>query len=98
MACRLRHAGSRLRLWWASGDSRTLRLGGVIGFVLGMTFVFGSVLPTMTALVAGTVSVLAHFAVFPVVAALYKRLRGTSSWGLVHPPRRTALRPGAATR
>lgn len=58
---------------------RTYRAEYVFGFVLGMTFVFGSVLPTMAALVTGTVSVLAHFVVYPVVAALYKRLRGTSS-------------------
>jgi hypothetical protein len=53
---------------------RTYRAEYVFGFVLGMTFVFGSVLPTMAALVAGAVSVLAHFVLYPVVAALYKRL------------------------
>lgn len=50
----------------------------VFGFVLGMTFVFGSVLPTMAAMVAASVSVLAHFVVYPVVAALYKRVRRPS--------------------
>lgn len=58
---------------------RTYRAEYVFGFVLGMTFVFGSVLPTMVAGVAGAVSALAHFVVYPVVVALYKRLRGTSS-------------------
>lgn len=58
---------------------RTYRAEYVFGFVLGMTFVFGSVLPTMAALVAGTVSVLAHVVVYPAIAALYKRLRGASS-------------------
>ena len=58
---------------------RTYRAEYVFGFVLGMTFVFGSVLPTMAALVAGSVSVLAHFAVYPVVSALYKRVRVASS-------------------
>jgi hypothetical protein len=53
---------------------RTYRAEYVFGFVLGMTFVFGSVLPTMAALLAGAVSVLAHFVLYPVVAALYKRL------------------------
>lgn len=57
---------------------RTYRAEYVFGFVLGMTFVFGSVLPTLAALVAGTVSALAHFVVYPGVAALYKRLRGRS--------------------
>lgn len=58
---------------------RTYRAEYLFGFVLGMTFVFGSVLPTMAALVAGSVSVLAHFVAYPVVAALYKRLRIPSS-------------------
>lgn len=57
---------------------RTYRAEYVFGFVLGMTFVFGSVLPTMVAVVAGTVSVLAHFVGYPAVAALYRRLRGAS--------------------
>jgi hypothetical protein len=35
---------------------RTYRAEYVFGFVLGMTFVFGSTLPTMAALVAGTVA------------------------------------------
>ena len=58
---------------------RTYRAEYIFGFVLGMTFVFGSVLPTMAALVAGTVSVLAHFVVYPTVAGLYRRLHGASS-------------------
>jgi hypothetical protein len=58
---------------------RTYRAEYVFVFVLGMAFVFGSVLPTMAALVAGTVSVLAHFVVYPLVAALYKRLRAATS-------------------
>ena len=58
---------------------RTYRAEYLFGFVLGMTFVFGSVLPTMAAMVAGSVSVLAHFVVYPVVAALYKRVRGPAS-------------------
>jgi len=53
---------------------RTYRAEYVFGFVLGMTFVFGSVLPTMAALVAGSVSVLAHFAVYPMVSAFSKRV------------------------
>ena len=58
---------------------RTYRAEYVFGFVLGMTFVFGAVLPTMVALVAGGVSALAHFVAYPGVAALNRRLRGTAS-------------------
>jgi hypothetical protein len=54
---------------------RIYRAEYAFGFVLGMTFVFGSVLPTMAAMVAAGVSALAHFAVYPALAALYRRLR-----------------------
>ena len=54
---------------------RTYRAEYVFGFVIGMTFVFGSVLPTMASMVAASISVLAHFAVYPVVSALYQRVR-----------------------
>jgi hypothetical protein len=53
---------------------RTYRAEYAFGFVLGMTFVFGAVLPTLIAVVAGMVSVLAHFVVYPGVSALYKRV------------------------
>lgn len=52
---------------------RTYRVEYAFGFVLGMTFVFGSVLPTMVAILAASVSAVAHFAVYPAVAALYRR-------------------------
>lgn len=58
---------------------RTYRAEYIFGFVLGMTFVFGSVLPTLAAAVVGTVSILVHFMVYPVVITLYKRLRVPSS-------------------
>jgi hypothetical protein len=58
---------------------RTYRAEYAFGFVLGMTFVFGSVLPTLVAMVAGMVSALAHFVVYPGVVAVYKRLRVASN-------------------
>ncbi|UXI68934.1 hypothetical protein [Tahibacter amnicola] len=58
---------------------RTYRAEYGFGFVLGMTFVFGSVLPTLVAGVAGGLSAVAHFAVYPGVAAAYRRLRAVSA-------------------
>lgn len=54
---------------------RSYRAEYLFGFVLGMTFVFGSVLPTIAALVAASVSALAHFVVYPAASGLYRRLR-----------------------
>lgn len=38
------------------------------GFVIGMTFTFGAVLPTMVALIAAAVSLFAHRAIRPAIA------------------------------
>lgn len=47
----------------------------LFGFVIGMTWVVGPVLPVIAGTLAGTVSMLAHFVLRPVVLALYRRLR-----------------------
>lgn len=47
----------------------------VFGFVLGMTFVFGAVLPLIAASVAAAVSAAAHFLVRPAFASLWRKVR-----------------------
>ena len=53
----------------------TYRAECLFGFVLGMTFVLGSVLPMMFALVGAAISAAAHFMVQPVIARLWKVVR-----------------------
>lgn len=53
----------------------TYRAEYVFGFVLGMTFVFGSMLPTLVASVAAGVSATAHLLVRPVFASLLRKIR-----------------------
>jgi hypothetical protein len=47
----------------------------IFGFVLGMTFVFGSVLPMVAVLIAGGTSAVAHFLVRPAFAVLLRKVR-----------------------
>jgi hypothetical protein len=47
----------------------------IFGFVLGMTFVLGSVLPTIAALLGASISAVAHLVVYPGVARLYCAVR-----------------------
>lgn len=54
---------------------RTYRAEYAFGFVLGMTFVFGAVLPTMVATVAAAISAVAHLLVRPLVAVAVRRAR-----------------------
>ena len=44
----------------------TYRAEVIFGFVLGMTFVFGSILPTIAALVGSAISAIAFFVVRPL--------------------------------
>ena len=52
----------------------TYRAEYVFGFVLGMTFVFGSVIPMMVASVAAGISAAVHFLVRPAFAALLRKV------------------------
>jgi len=52
---------------------RTYRLEYVFGFVVGMTFVFGAVLPTMAASVAAAISLAFHQFVRPAFAWAFRR-------------------------
>ena len=56
----------------------TYRAEYLFGFVVGMTWVVGPVLPTIAASLAATISVLAHFVLRPVAVGLYRRLRAAS--------------------
>ena len=47
----------------------------IFGFVLGMTFVLGSVLPTIAALLGAGISAIAHFVIRPVMARLLRAAR-----------------------
>jgi hypothetical protein len=47
----------------------------IFGFVLGMTFVLGSVLPTIAALLGASISAIAHFVIRPVMARLLRAVR-----------------------
>lgn len=53
----------------------TYRAEYVFGFVLGMTFVFGAVLPLIAASVAAVISAVAHFLVRPAFALLLRKIR-----------------------
>lgn len=44
----------------------------IFGFVLGMTFVLGAVLPTFAALVGAGISAIAHFAIRPIMARVFR--------------------------
>ena len=54
---------------------RTYRAEYIFGFVLGMTFVFGSVLPMIVAAVAAAISAVAHLVMRPVIASALRRAR-----------------------
>jgi len=47
------------------------RAEGVLGFVLGMTFVFGAVLPTAIASIIAALSMLLHRGVYPLLVRLW---------------------------
>jgi hypothetical protein len=53
---------------------RTYRAECIFGFVLGMTFVLGSILPTIAALAGAGISAIAFFVIRPVMARLLKAL------------------------
>lgn len=53
----------------------TYRAEYIFGFVLGMTFVLGSVLPTIAALLGASISAIAHFVIRPVMARLLRAAR-----------------------
>ncbi len=53
----------------------TYRAEYLFGFVVGMTWVFGPVLPTVAGTFAAIVSVLAHFALRPAAIGAFRRLR-----------------------
>lgn len=55
---------------------RTYRAEYAFGFVLGMLFVFGGVLPALVASVAAALSALAHFVIWPAGAFVFRKLRG----------------------
>ncbi|MDE1960025.1 MAG: hypothetical protein KGH80_00360, partial [Xanthomonadaceae bacterium] len=48
----------------------------VLGFVLGMTFTFGAVLPTLVALFVFAISLSAHRLVYPALAWALTKVRG----------------------
>ena len=47
----------------------------VLGFVLGMTFTFGAILPTAAAAFVAIVSAIAHYLVRPALGWLWARAR-----------------------
>ena len=51
----------------------------VLGFVLGMTFTFGAMLPTAIGSVFAALSALAHLLIRPALVRLWRRLRGARS-------------------
>jgi hypothetical protein len=53
----------------------TYRLEYLFGFVLGMTFVFGAVLPAIVATVAATLSGFLHRLLYPTCVSLLRRAR-----------------------
>lgn len=55
----------------------TYRAEYLFGFVVGMTWTFGPVLPTIAGTLAATISVLAHFVLRPATVWLYRKLRAT---------------------
>lgn len=54
----------------------TYRAEHLFGFVLGMTFVFGSTLPTLVGLVAVGISAAAHLLLWPAATWALRRARG----------------------
>ncbi|MDQ3205867.1 MAG: hypothetical protein M3Q40_05065 [Pseudomonadota bacterium] len=53
----------------------TYRAEYAFGFVVGMAYVFGPVIPTLAAAILATVSVLANFVARPLCVGAYRRLR-----------------------
>lgn len=53
----------------------TCRAEYIFGFVLGMTFVLGSILPTLAALVGAGISAIAHFVLRPALARLVRAVQ-----------------------
>lgn len=68
-------AGLFLGVMFAGLFAPTYRAEYLFGFVVGMTWTFGPVLPTIAGTLAGAVSVLAHFALRPTTVWLYRKLR-----------------------
>lgn len=62
----------------------TYRAEYVFGFVLGMTFVLGSVLPTMAASVGAAISAAAFFLVRPVMVRMFRAVRAWARPGRFH--------------
>jgi len=56
----------------------TYRAEYLFGFVIGMTWVVGPVLPVIAGTLAATVAVLAHFVLRPAALALYRKLRAVA--------------------
>ena len=56
----------------------TYRAEFLFGFVLGMTFVFGSILPTLFGLLAVGISAVAHLLLWPTGLWVLRRARGRS--------------------
>ncbi len=56
----------------------TYRAEYLFGFVLGMTWVVGPVLPVIAGTLATTVSLLTHFVLRPALVRLYRKLRMTA--------------------
>lgn len=54
----------------------TYRAEYVFGFVIGMTWAVGPVLPTIAGILPATVSLPAHFVLRPAALGLYRKLRG----------------------
>ena len=52
---------------------RTYRAEYIFGFVLGMTLVFGSVLPMILASIVAAISAIAHLVIRPVIASTLRR-------------------------
>jgi len=44
----------------------------VFGFVLGMTYILGAVLPTIAALVGAGISAIAHFVIRPIMPRVFR--------------------------
>lgn len=59
----------------------TYRAEYLFGFVLGMTFVFGSILPTVFGLLAACISAAAHLLLWPAGVWVLRRARGWSGAG-----------------
>lgn len=53
----------------------TYRAEYLFGFVIGMTWVVGPVLPIIAGILAATISVLAHFVLRPAAVGLFRKLR-----------------------